>query len=127
MTPKEALELLKRKAHTYDDEYCLPRMDCKKELDDKTEEAYQRLLKSLTELEELKRYPTSDEVCKALSEYLKEPIKYDDVIQIFYSVYEDEIETYARYYKGREELQVVNILPPHLITLIGKFYEGVGK
>lgn len=113
MTPKEALELLKRKAHTYDDEYCLPRMDCKKELDDKTDEAYQRLLKALTELEKLKRYPTSDEVCEALSEYLGCDVKYND-----YGFLMDK-DTSIR--------DLANDKRFDLITLIGRFYEGVEK
>lgn len=54
MTAKEALKLLKIKAGTHDDEHCFPNMDCEKELNGKTDEAYELLVKALTELEELK-------------------------------------------------------------------------
>ena len=64
MTPKEALENANLKGS----------------------KAYDVLLKALTELEELKRYPTSGEVCKALSEYYRRymmDIYYDKKLNAF--------------------------------------------
>jgi hypothetical protein len=121
MTLLKALELLKRKAHTYDDEYCFPKMDCKKELDDKTEEAYQRLLKALTELEELKRYPTSEEVCEAIQEDIQWSCQFEDNQFKFI----DGEQYIVKMQNGRI---VYNMSPtPKTNYLIIRFYEGVGK
>ena len=73
------------------------------------EVVYETLKKALTP-------PTQEEVCAKLSEYLGEEVIY--VANEF--VYMKRITTFGIYgYK-------INIyLPPHLITLIGKFYEGL--
>jgi hypothetical protein len=77
---------------------------------------------ALTELEELKRYPTADEVCEALSEYYHYEVEYSKRDMTF----ESELSWYACFKDG-----VIDFggdkLPPHLITLIGRFYEGVEK
>jgi hypothetical protein len=97
---------------------------------------------ALTELEELRKVPTADEVCEALSEYYGLEVKHD------YHEHEDIDKTYfnSKFYfekkktdiKGQEYTiqRVICIgdesgiswnayyLPPHLITLIGRFYEG---
>lgn len=80
------------------------------------------VIKALTELEELKRYPTSDEVCEALNTFDDfDNVEYDDKTRTFYS---GEIICYS----GRYECIIFNYdLPPHLITLIGRFYEGMEK
>lgn len=76
--------------------------------------------------------PTSDEVCEALSAY------YDDKVS-----YSNERYNHMFYFEGsklgiirlidskiyfiQSDYHKTNILPPHLITLIGRFYEGVEK
>ena len=76
------------------------------------------LLKS--ELEALKKPPTVDEVCKALSELL------DDNVILFYG---DFVATKTNRvvvckFDNNEILTEIS-LPPNLITLIGRFYEGL--
>jgi len=73
-------------------------------------------------LEQALTPPTEEEVEKALGAYLKcnvsktesRFIKNNDVSQII-SFY------------GYGVLKIYEILPPHLITLIGRFYEGLEK
>lgn len=86
---------------------------------------------ALTELETLKRYPTSDEVCEALSKWIEEnaifspsEVYYDDKKQSFeVGKYEPSV-----CYKDDEMIWFNWFrLPPHLITLIGRFYEGMEK
>lgn len=71
--------------------------------------------------EEIKKYltpPTADEVCKALSEYLG----YNVIYGTHYTfVGENEICWFEH---GRVVFNMYD-LPPHLITLIGRFYEGL--
>ena len=74
---------------------------------------YDNLLKALTP-------PTEDEVCEALSEYSNKKVYYEN----------------GKFEVGKYEpsicyLQEDNIvwfnwfkLPPHIITMIGRFYEG---
>ena len=80
---------------------------------------------ALTKLEELKRYPTSEEVCEALSEYLKEPIKY---VRTSFVNERETAEVCGLFGLDNYDLVDFNTpLPPHLITLIGRFYEGLEK
>lgn len=84
---------------------------------------------ALTELEELKRYPTAEEVCEALSEHEKRNVIYSDKTHEFYYLeYEGKVGEYKQfitetYGDGLWSLGVY--IPPHIITLIGRFYEGV--
>ena len=82
---------------------------------------FKNIEQALTELEELKRYPTSEEVCEAMSEYYGVEVIYrkTDGFQVFRSRWNDG--EYGDIYL--EEL----IKTPHLITLLGRFYEGLGK
>lgn len=69
--------------------------------------------------------PTEQEVCEALGEYLKEPVWLDDNgnIRIATQWVVNKI-----YLKGKYAgLNIQVVLPPHLITLIGRFYEGKVK
>ena len=81
--------------------------------------------KALTKLEELMRYPTADEVCKALIDYFGFGFYYQD--NFFYR--SDGIKyIYPLKVSGFTEIQLYDgHLPPHLIILIGRFYEGVRK
>ena len=103
---KNAIKYLKGNPNIKEDSYSL--------------EALYYIEKALTELEELKRYPTSDEVCEALSEELE-----DNVILFngdFVAVEKGRVLV-SRFDDGELLLQVS--FKPHLITLIGRFYEGL--
>lgn len=77
---------------------------------------------ALTELEELKRYPTAEEVCEVLSKEL------EDSVILFYGdfVATNKNRVVASKFDDGEILTQIS-LPPHLTTLIGRFYEGVGE
>lgn len=96
---------------------------------------FDRIDKAIAELEELKRYPTADEVCEALKKWIEEQNKYGIM---FISVeYNQETKTfwinktygefhYLARLDGIGQLDLGNNhYPPHLITLIGRFYEGI--
>ena len=79
-------------------------------IDGTKDQAYEDLKQAITP-------PSSDEVCKALSEYLE--IDVELVYRSF--VGDDDI-----CYQGEDNLIIFNYdLPPHLITLIGRFYVGL--
>ena len=110
--------------------------ELKKEISDRqeTEESLvKELIKLGNQLEELKRYPTSEEVCKALSEYLSRGVKKDKDNNFYYSEqkqYYGECDEIICGYGWENEHHTIAFefdLPPYLITLIGRFYEGVGK
>jgi hypothetical protein len=81
------------------------------------EAVYETLLKALTP-------PTADEVCKALSEeYFNAKVVYSwGEMSFKFDV--DWIEIAKLSIQKRV---YVTMLPPHLITLIGRFYEGLEK
>ena len=88
------------------------------------DERFYELRQALTELEELKRYPTSDEVCEALSERFDSDVIFDG--EAFVLNHADNSIAYC--YKSLGDTIKINYaLPPSLITLIGRFYEGVEK
>ena len=68
--------------------------------------------------------PTRNEVCKALSDYYKFKVDYCDkaffltsgFTNVKFCVYEEN---------GRVFINDSYAVPPHLITMIGKFYESV--
>ena len=62
--------------------------------------------------------PTSDEVCVALGEYLEVKVEYDIEDNMFYSEGVWGISLCGKNIDF-DDLS----LPPHLITMIGKFYE----
>ena len=80
---------------------------------------------ALEEIEKLKQLltpPTEQDVCKDLSLYLGDPIEYAD--ETFFTR-EKELCIVA---KNDEDLLIFNTdLPPLLITLIGRFYEGLSE
>ena len=118
MTPKEQLKQIRR----FDGN-----------MSREQNQRYYELETALTELEELKRYPTSEEVCKALSEYLSRGVKKDKDNNFYYSEqkqYYGECDEIICGYGWENEHHTIAFefdLPPYLITLIGRFYEGVGK
>ena len=79
----------------------------------------------LSDCDNLKKYltpPTADEVCEALSEYFGFNYYYQD--KFFYK--SNGIKyIYPLKVSGFTEIQLYDgHLPPHLITLIGRFYEA---
>ena len=97
------------------------------EMDEKQQEAYELLIQALTP-------PTSDEVCKALSEELDLTILFNENDFYYYDEDYDEDKIRTPYYiieipmyKDKSLLYplIHTPLPPHLITLIGRFYEGI--
>ena len=83
-------------------------------------EMYDILKKSLTP-------PTADEVCEALSEfYGKKVIYVADVKKFAYEGVDgwQEICYFGKNFKG-DVIRFSFSLPPRLITLIGRFYEGL--
>ena len=60
--------------------------------------------------------PTTDEVCEALSEYWGNPVNYDEKHNLFEMYVGDNIWKPIEVLRLREHA-------PHLITMIGRFYE----
>ena len=112
MTPKEAIERIIENLPTY-----------KGFLDDITV-----VKQVLTELEELKRYPTSKEVCLSIMKHYDSKIVfYNEMAKTFNEVHLTRNEEVVSNYANGEVGINYNALPPHLITLIGRFYEGIGE
>ena len=79
-------------------------------------EQYDQIKKALT-------LPTEEEVCKALGEHLGEKIVYEgfDLQNV------DRSRGVCQLNLKTKEIEIYVELPPHLITMIGRFYEGVKK
>jgi hypothetical protein len=125
MTSKEALKKLDSLARWYESDVVSHGYE---EAKKHREELTSVIMKSLTELEELKRYPTADEVCKALGEYFGRNVYYGKGYFLYRKeeFYNQPFLVASKYKSGLIEI-TKNILPPHLITLIGRFYEGIEK
>ena len=75
------------------------------------------------ELEKVLTPPTAEEVCMALSDYFGFSYYYQDN---FFHRSDGIKHIYPLKVSGFTEIQLYDgHLPPHLITLIGRFYEGV--
>ncbi|MDY0278385.1 MAG: hypothetical protein RBQ97_09925 [Acholeplasma sp.] len=70
--------------------------------------------------------PTVDEVCKALSDFLREEISYDNK-QFHYIIKNTQCLMFVTETYDNNTFSLGVYLPPHLITMIGRFYEGVEK
>lgn len=68
--------------------------------------------------------PTADELCKALSEQLKLKVSYS-AKQFYYKIENTECIMFVTETYGDGLWSINDYLPPHLITLIGRFYEGL--
>lgn len=80
---------------------------------------------ALTELEELKRYPTSEEVCEALSKEFGHTYYYGEELRDFWCEEFGSDDHMRKWYLSNEPLNEL-VDYPNLITLIGRFYEGLG-
>jgi hypothetical protein len=95
---------------------------------DEIELAYVTIEEALDELERLKRYPTADEVCKVLTAHTGYKVIYIEENKEF-GYTEEPHEFISEWITEREgqAYAITMFLPPHLITLIGRFYEGLEK
>jgi len=81
-----------------------------------------------TDMQEVLTPPTQEDVCQALIEYLECIVFYDNDSKEFIAtlikpvVYQYSVTKQIR---GHYCIPELNYLPPHLITLIGRFYEGL--
>jgi len=73
---------------------------------------------------ELKKLPTADEVCKTLSEFVGREVSYTNK-QFHYIIKNTQVLIYVTETYDNNTFSLGVYLPPHLITLIGRFYEGV--
>lgn len=75
---------------------------------------------------ELNSFPTVDELCKALRDFTNWEVKYSTETKQFYHRLEStECTMYITETYGDGNWTLGAYLPPHLITLIGRFYEGL--
>lgn len=81
------------------------------------------MLEAICDIEKSLTPPTADEVCKALSEYYKEKAFYNDTEKTFYFM-GGKIAYPSAFDKCRFVLNNYSF-PPSLITLIGRFYQGL--
>ena len=87
---------------------------------------YLQIKQALTELEELKRYPTSEEVCEAIqSELPYGTVKYIEGNQEFVFINHGEQSNITDVYGDR--YKVIGFYKSSTLSLIGRFYEGVEK
>lgn len=70
--------------------------------------------------------PTSEQVCKELSEYLGKPVIYiKDSKSFLMKGSNGKYELVKMHYDKEIKFDSLWTLPPHLIELIAKFYKGV--
>lgn len=86
---------------------------------------YDIIQRELYEYNKLKTPPTEQEVCEALEKYLNEPVWVDKFDHIRLTTQWAANKIYLKDSFIGVNLHVV--LPPRLITMIGKFYEGKVK
>ena len=99
-------------------------------LGDENKELLSTVEQALTELEALKRYPTSEEVREALQSFYGSEYEVNISItnQIFIENKEDRDGDCDIEWDGEKiYFGWMPCYPPHLISLIGRFYEGVEK
>lgn len=68
--------------------------------------------------------PTVDEIIEALSEQLKQKVSFG-AKQFYYTIENTECVMFVTETYGDGLWSINEYLPPHLITLIGRFYEGL--
>ena len=67
--------------------------------------------------------PNEEEVCKALSEWFDDTFYYDTNQREFYTKALNGQHSVAKLKNNELHFGGWHIMPPHLITLIGRFYE----
>jgi len=101
-TIKNAITYLKGNSYIKEDSYSM--------------EALYHIEKALTP-------PTAEEVCKALSEFVGREVSYTNK-QFHYIIKNTQVLIYVTETYNNKTFSLGVYLPPHLITLIGRFYEG---
>lgn len=72
--------------------------------------------------------PTQEEVCEAIMKHYRgKVVFYNEMARTFNEVHITRNEETVSFYANGEVGINYNGLPPHLITLIGRFYEGMEK
>ena len=99
------------------------------EITDLLYEDFESTVRVLKQLKNELTPPTADEVCKALSEYYE--LKEDESVFYRSNTKEFVIDTSMVGFEDEICIMLPNFtiafyhdLPPHLITMIGRFYEG---
>ena len=71
--------------------------------------------------------PTEEEVCKALSEYFEKTVYFFENRGFFVQRYKEKqsYRDYSLSVYSNGKLRIFHPFPPHLVTLIGRFYEGL--
>ena len=67
--------------------------------------------------------PTSDEVCKALSEFVGREVSYTNK-QFHYIIKNTQVLMFVTETYNNKTVSLGVYLPPHFITLLGRVYEG---
>lgn len=118
MTPKEALKGIKQAIAEY----------LHKQTGVSVEKHFEYLQydTEISIVEQALTPPTPDEVCNALSEYFKlRTYEYDIVQKKFKRVFSKNEYYYIVNFDINGNIKLFEVLPPHLITMIGKFYESL--
>ena len=68
--------------------------------------------------------PTAEKVCMALSEFVGREVSYTNK-QFHYIIKNTQVLMFVTETYNNKTFSLGVYLPPHLITLIGRFYEGV--
>ena len=71
--------------------------------------------------------PTEEEVCKALSEWFDDTFYYDTNQREFYTKALNGQHSVAKLKNNELHFGGWHIMPPRLITLIGRLYEGLNN
>ena len=87
---------------------------------------YDKFERELMALNKALTPPTADEVCEAFGKHFRAEIYYDGVGKFYHMRY-TRMQFNISYLNEDGNVVFNYDLPPHLITLIGRFYEGVEK
>lgn len=86
------------------------------------------MLEAIEVLDKYLTPPTEQEVCEALGEFLNEKVYYEESQ---YRVFSTGLPaTFLNYITEEQDDHTIDFeldLPPHLIIMIGRFYEGKAK
>jgi hypothetical protein len=103
----------------------------KEELIKEYTEKMEQGLNAINRLAEIETPPTADQVCEALSEYFGETIILNPATCEFMNVncFANDVNSVTHtkiteWFEPYNTYSIIEPLPPHLITLIGRFYEG---
>ena len=130
MKAKEALEILKSRNNTLKLNHKIGNRDIAinevKDITKGIDSILPIIEQALAELEELKHYPTADEVCEAIQKELDYgTVEYVEGNHEFVFLNHGEQSNITDVYGDR--YKITGFCKSSTITLIGRFYEGVEK